>query len=33
VVRLADDDLIRPGPRMVRGLDALCRGIHAEAKR
>jgi iron complex transport system substrate-binding protein len=33
VVRLADDDLIRPGPRMVRGLDALCRGIHAEARR
>jgi iron complex transport system substrate-binding protein len=33
VVRLADDDLIRPGPRMVRGLDALCRGIHAEAGR
>jgi iron complex transport system substrate-binding protein len=33
VVRLADDDLIRPGPRMVRGLEALCRGIHAEAGR
>jgi iron complex transport system substrate-binding protein len=33
VVRLSDDDLIRPGPRMVRGLDALCRGIHPEAGR
>ena len=33
VVRLADDDLIRPGPRMVRGLDALCRGIHREGGR
>jgi iron complex transport system substrate-binding protein len=33
VVRIADDDLIRPGPRMVRGLDALCRGIHPEAGR
>jgi iron complex transport system substrate-binding protein len=28
VVRLVDDDLIRPGPRMVRALADLCRGIH-----
>jgi iron complex transport system substrate-binding protein len=34
VVRLSNDDLIRPGPRMVRGLDALCRGIDgAEGRR
>jgi hypothetical protein len=33
VFRLADDDLIRPGPRMVRALGELCRGIHREAPR
>ncbi len=33
VVRISNDDLIRPGPRMVRGLEALCRGIHPEAGR
>lgn len=30
VFRLADDDLIRPGPRMVRALPRLLRGIHPE---
>lgn len=33
VFRVAGDDLIRPGPRMVRGLAALCRGVHPEAPR
>jgi iron complex transport system substrate-binding protein len=32
VHRLADDDLIRPGPRMVRALPALCDAIHPEAR-
>jgi iron complex transport system substrate-binding protein len=31
VYRLANDDLIRPGPRMVRALAGLLRGIHPEA--
>jgi iron complex transport system substrate-binding protein len=31
VIRIASDDLIRPGPRMLRGLDALCRALHPEA--
>jgi cobalamin transport system substrate-binding protein len=31
VVRLRSDDLIRPGPRMIRGLDELFRGLHPEA--
>lgn len=31
VVRLATDDVLRPGPRMIRGLEALFRGIHPEA--
>lgn len=29
VLRIASDDLIRPGPRMVRALGGLCRGVHA----
>jgi iron complex transport system substrate-binding protein len=33
VFRLANDDLIRPGPRMVRALGALCRAVHPEAAR
>ncbi len=33
VVRLDSDDLIRPGPRMIRGLDALFRALHPEAAR
>jgi cobalamin transport system substrate-binding protein len=33
VVRLRSDDLIRPGPRMIRGLDELFRGLHPEAAR
>ncbi len=33
VLRLANDDLIRPGPRMIRGLGALFRGLHPEAAR
>ncbi len=32
VVRLASDDLIRAGPRMVRGLGELFRGLHPEAR-
>lgn len=32
VHRLADDDLIRPGPRMVRALPGLCAAIHPEAR-
>ncbi|HEY6099996.1 MAG TPA: ABC transporter substrate-binding protein, partial [Anaeromyxobacter sp.] len=33
VVRLSSDDLIRPGPRMVRGLGELFRALHPEAAR
>lgn len=33
VVRLGNDDLIRPGPRMIRGLAELCRALHPEAAR
>jgi iron complex transport system substrate-binding protein len=33
VVRLRSDDLIRPGPRMIRGLGELFRGLHPEAAR
>jgi iron complex transport system substrate-binding protein len=32
VLRLANDDLIRPGPRMVRALPELFRGLHPEAR-
>jgi iron complex transport system substrate-binding protein len=32
VIRLRNDDLIRPGPRMVRGLGELCRALHPEAR-
>ncbi len=31
VIRLRSDDLIRPGPRMIRGLGELCRALHPEA--
>lgn len=33
VVRLANDDLLRPGPRMIRGLEALFAALHPEAVR
>lgn len=33
VLRLANDDLLRPGPRMIRGLEALFTGLHPEARR
>jgi iron complex transport system substrate-binding protein len=33
VVRLPNDDLLRAGPRMVRGLRDLLRGLHPEAAR
>jgi iron complex transport system substrate-binding protein len=33
VVRLPNDDLLRAGPRMVRGLRDLVRGLHPEAPR
>ncbi len=33
VIRLDDDDLLRPGPRMIRGLEVLLRGLHPEARR
>ena len=33
VIRLSSDDLIRPGPRMVRGLGELFRALHPEAAR
>lgn len=33
VVRLPNDDLLRAGPRMVRGLEDLFRGVHPEASR
>ncbi|ACL66945.1 periplasmic binding protein [Anaeromyxobacter dehalogenans 2CP-1] len=32
VVRLPDDALLRPGPRMIRGLETLFRGLHPEAR-
>ena len=32
VFRLPNDDLIRPGPRMVRALPALLRAVHPEAR-
>jgi iron complex transport system substrate-binding protein len=33
VIRLEDDDLLRPGPRMIRGLARLLEGLHPEARR
>ena len=33
VVRLPDDDLLRPGPRMVRGVADLFVALHPEARR
>ncbi len=33
VARIPNDDLIRPGPRMVRALAGLCRAVHPEARR
>jgi iron complex transport system substrate-binding protein len=33
VFRLPGDDLLRPGPRMIRGLETLFRGLHPEAAR
>ncbi len=33
VFRLRNDDLIRPGPRMIRGLGELLRGLHPETAR
>jgi iron complex transport system substrate-binding protein len=33
VVRLKSDDLLRPGPRMVRGLEELLVALHPEAGR
>ncbi len=33
VLRIPNDDLIRPGPRMIRGLGLLFRGLHPEAAR
>lgn len=32
VIRLANDDLLRPGPRMVRALEALAASLHPEAR-
>jgi hypothetical protein len=32
VLRLSSDDLIRPGPRMIRGLGELFRGLHPGAR-
>lgn len=32
VLRLSNDDLLRPGPRMIRGLGVLFRGLHPEAR-
>ncbi|BDG02178.1 ABC transporter substrate-binding protein [Anaeromyxobacter oryzae] len=32
VVRLSKDDLLRPGPRMIRGLEAFFRAVHPEAR-
>jgi iron complex transport system substrate-binding protein len=31
VFRLPSDDLLRPGPRMIHGLETLFRGLHPEA--
>ncbi|HYG66004.1 MAG TPA: ABC transporter substrate-binding protein, partial [Anaeromyxobacteraceae bacterium] len=33
VVRLPNDDLLRPGPRMIAGLEVLFRAVHPEAPR
>jgi iron complex transport system substrate-binding protein len=33
VVRISNDDLIRPGPRMIRGLGELFAALHPEAAR
>lgn len=33
IVRVRNDDLIRPGPRMIRGLAELFRGLHPEVAR
>lgn len=33
VIRLAGDDLLRPGPRMIHGLEQLFRALHPEAPR
>jgi iron complex transport system substrate-binding protein len=33
VVRLANDDALRPGPRLVRGLEALAAALHPEERR
>ncbi|HSN91232.1 MAG TPA: ABC transporter substrate-binding protein, partial [Anaeromyxobacteraceae bacterium] len=33
VVRLASDDALRPGPRMVRALEWLASALHPEARR
>jgi iron complex transport system substrate-binding protein len=33
VVRLRSDDLLRPGPRMIRGLPELLDALHPEARR
>ena len=33
VVRLPDDDLLRPGPRMVHGVEDLLVALHPEARR
>ncbi len=32
VVRLSNDDVIRPGPRMIRGLEELLYALHPEAR-
>ncbi len=32
VVRLRNDDLLRPGPRMIHGLDELLRALHPEVR-
>ena len=32
VIRLRDDALLRPGPRMIRGLESLFRSLHPEAR-
>jgi iron complex transport system substrate-binding protein len=33
VFRLPDDGLLRPGPRMIAGLEELLHGVHPEARR
>ncbi|OFX26042.1 MAG: ABC transporter substrate-binding protein [Anaeromyxobacter sp. RBG_16_69_14] len=33
LVKLADDDVLRPGPRLVRALDRLFAAVHPEATR